>query len=112
MSLQSEQPSGSQLTPPRQSELPVIPEELPPAAWSLDEVMEQGPVLPSNSKLLFGTMPTLELIDPSWGQVVERRRSSAEATFTPTAAGLRSDQGSFDQLPSNMSTHKNTILSG
>lgn len=88
---QGEEPSGTQITPPRQLQLPVILEELPPAAWSPDEGTEQVSLLPSTNKLLFGTRPDSDLPELAWEHPVECRVTSAEATFTPTAAGLRLD---------------------
>lgn len=57
----------------------------------------------SNPELLFESMPVLELPGPSGQQSRDRRRSTAEATFTPTAAGLRPDPSSLVPMSPRMS---------
>lgn len=100
-SLQIMELSCSQPFTSRQLELPDIQEELPAAAWSPNGAMEQASNLPSNSELLFGSMPEPKLPEASWEQPI-RQRISTEATFTPTTAGLRSEERLEPQIPARM----------
>lgn len=65
----------------------------PALQWSPDVASEQPlPNLPSNREPLLSLVPQASHTCSAWQQPVRQKTTGIEATFTPTAVGLRPDQ--------------------